>query len=345
MNRPLRRRIAGLDGVRGLAIIAVLLFHNFGIPGGWVGVDLFFVLSGFLITRILISAKGSKDYFRSFYVRRSLRIFPPYYALLAISYCVTAMPMAQMLWHAGYLADFKFLNPNTPFLDHTWSLAVEEQFYLVWPIVVLAASTRRLKFIALGGLAIPLFARCLALSSEGGIAFANFNILARCDGLLVGSALACFEDEGTLRLNAGRQWSWSLLLLSAIVVFGLASTGYFSVSNNPTLTMYTLGYAAVTGGCAALVWIAVASERESLPQRLLTATPGLVALGHISYGVYLFHFPILYYGQQLYPSRDPLTVIPLGVATTVAAVLLAMLSWKYFEQPILELKERLAPRH
>src|SRR5262245_16358318 len=155
-NQPASRsHYPGLDGLRGIAILLVILYHNFGfIPFlnyGWLGVDLFFVLSGFLITEILLKTRTTTNYFKNFYTRRVLRIFPLYYLCLIL--VIVIFPLIKnfpydlsfyrenQVWFWFYLQNwmliFKQWNDSAILLNHFWSLAVEEQFYIVWPLLVL----------------------------------------------------------------------------------------------------------------------------------------------------------------------------------------------------------------
>ncbi|MCK5943639.1 MAG: acyltransferase, partial [Planctomycetes bacterium] len=171
-------RIAALDGVRGLAILCVLVMHGlyigplFGLDVmahpyarvaflGWSGVDVFFVLSGFLITRILVRSKGGPRYFRNFYMRRSLRIFPLYYLVIVLLLYVLPRPPASgadQLAHLLYYQNWRYAFAHGELIDParhvTWSLAIEEQFYILWPpFVVLVLIRARLSVAALGVLA------------------------------------------------------------------------------------------------------------------------------------------------------------------------------------------------
>ncbi|MCA9001464.1 MAG: acyltransferase, partial [Planctomycetes bacterium] len=227
------RHLPALDGVRGLAIILVMIQHFFpfndrgtsllddvvfGLANRcWMGVDLFFVLSGFLITGILWRSRGKAHYFRNFYMRRVLRIFPAYYLLLAIfflllpalgnaaldAYLADSAPDA--IWHWTYLSNFRIawrgewyeqLIPNV-----FWSLAIEEQFYMVWPAVVWLLSRR-----ALYGLCTLLFCLALALrwhlAVDPDVNWVTRFVLTptRMDGLVLGSLLALIY-QSQLREN------------------------------------------------------------------------------------------------------------------------------------------------
>ncbi|MDR3637440.1 MAG: acyltransferase [Isosphaeraceae bacterium] len=157
-------RIPELDGVRGLAVVAIVIFHGSPqrLPGGWAAVDLFFVLSGFLITSIIIKHGGAPGFLKAFYVRRGLRILPIYYlAVLAVAGVRLLIPR-RIRW-AGLpytltctqfiaLRAFKDMPEYCPYLCHTWTLAIEEQFYLIWPLALIALGRRRV---------IPLAFACI----------------------------------------------------------------------------------------------------------------------------------------------------------------------------------------
>jgi len=240
-----RGHVPALDAIRGLAIVLVTLYrfggggdgaasaigHNWFVDLGSRGVDLFFVLSGFLITGILFDAKGKDHYFRNFYLRRSLRIFPLYYAALAVTLLVLpsllpasaasfqpAMDAQAWLWLYGGNVWQSFtgewvLGP----LNHFWSLAIEEHFYLLWPAVICFTS-RRTAMGACGGLFIgSILARAVWLASGGNNVAAEVFTPLRMDGLVLGSWLAL-----TARGAGGFQWlvGWAR---PGLVVFGLAA--------------------------------------------------------------------------------------------------------------------------
>ena len=185
LHSAAHRSIPELDGVRGLAILLVLLFHfgarPQGVPRlltglfalGWTGVDLFFVLSGFLITGILIRTKECSNYFRSFYARRALRIFP-LYVLTIVAYFYIALPIAHHFgkwsswdnslgtWYWLHISNWQSSFGNeVPLLTHYWSLAIEEQFYLLWPLVVFFLPNSKLPHICIMIIAVSFGLRCI----------------------------------------------------------------------------------------------------------------------------------------------------------------------------------------
>lgn len=218
-------RIPALDGLRGLAILMVMLFHfSLNLDGhawvenafrspvrdfGWTGVDLFFVLSGFLITGILVDARGAQNYFSAFYARRALRIFPLYYFSLAAIWLVFRHLVARpsgVIWYAIYAQNW--LPVGGPGIGHFWSLAVEEQFYLVWPLIVYASSRRRVLQLSVAGI---IFANILRVSLwehgvETYIVYAN--PFTRMDALLAGAACACLARDSVWVERFRRHAAW-----------------------------------------------------------------------------------------------------------------------------------------
>ena len=329
-----------MDGFRGLAVLAVLVFHNYRVPLGWVGVDLFFVLSGFLITRILLVSKARSDYFRSFYVRRALRIFPVYYLLLLVAYCVDPAVGHRVWWFAAYLSDFTPLFPDMAVraLHHTWSLAVEEQFYLLWPLLIWVCPGRWLSAVCVALLVLVELTRVCAVPLGASVAFVNYNIATRCDGLLVGAWLAAQVVHG-VRPNPGNiRVSRAVLAGALLVIAALIATRKFSVSQNPNVWMQGLGMWAVAFGACAAVWLGMAGEVGRFGYAVLQFKP-LVYVGRISYGLYLWHQPILIWAKERFFEPSSLREhLLLGTSVSVVSLLVAMLSFRYFEAPILSLR-------
>lgn len=363
-------RIAALDGLRGLAIVLVLVYHGsraagstvvdrfvaFWGFGGWVGVDLFFVLSGFLITGILLDTKGSSSYFKSFYARRFLRIFPLYYAVLTgLLVILPRIPMIQSefgalagdeAWYWVYLSNFSLGLQHADAarrLDVFWSLAIEEQFYLLWPAHVLLLSRRWLARLCLAAIVGAAALRLIA--TLAGVHPMTIYVLTpfRVDGLAAGALLALIvrEQGGLARLLRWTQpvaWSSAALLLGVGLWYGRLSP--FDRG------MQAVGYSALVLLFAALLARAVGSDARSRFVHLLEH-PTLRMFGGYSYAIYLFHVPMilaleaLLYGpgqfHTLLGSALPgqLVFYALSIGLPLAA---AWLSWRLFEAPFLSLK-------
>ncbi len=275
-----------LDGLRAIAVLLVVAFHARvpGFRGGFVGVDIFFVLSGYLITSILrAGVKG-------FYVRRLLRLAPALLSMLAV-YVVAApflWPLRGFLTHlreaavaAFYLSDYLRVSGVWP-LRHTWSLAVEAQFYLFWPFVVSRLSERRAPLVLIGSWALLTLWRLFKLATWGWDA-SFFPFDSHSTGLVLGALLAYVPAR-----HPALAWP------------GLAALGALTAS----LTYLTAVSAAVGLSCAeiatALVILGAASPGPSVARSILAARP-LVIVGRLSYGVYLWHYPLALYLRPMWP--------------------------------------------
>jgi peptidoglycan/LPS O-acetylase OafA/YrhL len=334
------RRIPQLDATRGIAIL-VVMFHNErdALPShlqaifasGWMGVDLFFVLSGFLITGILLDAKGSDGFFRNFYARRCLRIWPLYYALILFMF--VAVPLLRPAqgamifersspWWAYpfYLQNFlvpvatKAVGP----LGVTWSLAIEEQFYLLWPLAVRYLSRSRLRWVCI---AVVLASPLVRLYLSGRDVYLYSNLFCRLDGLMAGAVLATLVREPRFESRRYVNVAWTALIVS--LPLALARDG-----RGEQWIVYSLSVLASAG----LVYLALFSTARWL-RRVLTSRP-LVFTGMISYGLYLLH-KIPFDAVKGRSFGQPALVLTLLVA---GAYLLATASWYLYERPFLRLK-------
>ena len=314
--------IRPLDGLRAVAVMLVLLLHFGYLNGGWIGVQLFFVLSGFLITGVLLADRDAPlgAYLRRFYWRRTLRIFPLYYgylAVLAVAYAAWEVP-AGFSDNAPALFTYTYnftrgsdFHPS-PFFTHFWSLAVEEQFYLVWPFLVHALSRR-----ALVGLSAALVA-LLRVADR----------VAR-PGLVAAMAVTGVAAAGLVNLRALRGAGADLPL--GTMGFPLASVDHGA---------HVWGYTVLNLAAAALVAAAVGAHRGGGIVSGLGWGP-LAGLGKISYGVYVLHWPLLVLFNASVRYR-PMTVrgalMCAGWSALVCGV--AWLSWRFYESPLLALKSR-----
>jgi peptidoglycan/LPS O-acetylase OafA/YrhL len=312
--------IRALDGIRGLAIIFVL-FHHFEtlIPVsngalyaakavfsfGWAGVDLFFALSGFLITGILLDTHDANNYFSAFYARRILRIFPLYYSVLTIVLMAaalvhprpTSVPLVadQKLYYL-YLTNWLALwkGPwRSNILGHFWSLAVEEQFYLGWPLCVWLMVRRNVAKLAVGGSVIALLMRIFWVAHSGPSQAIVMATVTRMDSLLCGALGAIlFRDDRVL--NALRKWlPWaaSLALMSFAVVAGWLRA--LHGSGGDLFFVETIGFSLLALGFSCVIVYAAASDGAATLMQHLLRSRVLTDFGKYSYGIYVYHVPIL----------------------------------------------------
>jgi len=313
--------IPALDGIRGLAVLMVLVFHfaklaprNPILDSGWVGVDLFFALSGFLITGILLDTRGSEFYLRNFWIRRALRIFPLYYFLLIIA--------------GGGLVSWLYLNnwirPSNTWLGHTWSLAVEEQFYFTWPFVIGFLPRRKLPWICLGVAAIAFGARVIAVYL-GDPDFAYYTTICRMDGLALGALAAClFRDA---KIEPSIVLGVFVVALLPLVALGIHEDGL----RNQTRLMQVFGYPSLALAAASLVFF-TALRQSQWPRVLREA-------GKYSYGLYVYHYPLSHMMGTWGLGRWTAILVGTSISTVVAVA-----SFHLFEARITALKDRLTRR-
>ncbi len=342
-----------LDGVRALAVTAVVLYHG-GVgwmPGGFLGVDAFFVLSGYLITSLLLKEldrTGRIDLW-AFWGRRARRLLPALLAMLAAVavYGAVFLPTRQLTSLRDdafatllYVANWRFIFSGTGYfaqfadpslLLHTWSLAIEEQFYLVWPLVVLALAVKRRRK-AVVGLAVAVAAGSagwMALLSARGASSNRlyFGTDTRAQSLLVGAALAgvLASPGARARLRSKRVVAQvaGMAALVAIVTAGVRVT-------SDTALLYRGGFAAFALAVA-VVLAAVECRPRTVAGRLLSIPP-LPALGRVSYGVYLWHWPVF---RVMTHAHTGLLGLPLLAARIAVTLAIAATSYRYLEQPVL----------
>ncbi len=332
-----------IDGLRALAVLSVLLFHFRVSPfrGGFVGVDIFFVISGFLITRLIWSEIGAGRFsFLGFYERRARRILPALFAMLAlVTIASTILLFPQMLANyamsliatAGFASNFHFWGYTSYWapaaveqpLLHTWSLAVEEQFYLIFPPFLLLfrkRSQRVLLWALLGALAVSL---CISIVSVRYSPVSAFYLLpSRFWELLIGSVLAV----GRFAAPAG------VILRNAIAAVGLALIGYGVFALSAASPFPGLNAIPPCLGAALVIYAGTGmAEAEHVPLvNVLLGTRLPVFVGLISYSLYLWHWPIIVLANAVLPHD-------LDAGQTIVAIaasfLLAVLSWRYVEQP------------
>lgn len=361
--------IPALDGIRGVAVILVL-FHHFmlafpkgdpvlafivGISRfGSSGVDLFFALSGFLITGVLLDLQGRERPLVKFFARRSLRIFPLYYAVLLGLFVVVPLVShvsedyrqfaSHQVWYWTYTTNFLFafdLSTSDFTAGHFWSLAVEEQFYMVWPFVVLWMARRALFRLCLGLVAFGLLFRCACFLFGWGESAAYVLMFSRVDVLAAGGlgAIALRECSDLIRARRFAMW----VLVGGTLVFGAICAFQGGFRRGPV--MMTAGFSALAIVYAATVFL-VAGKADSVLSRFFR-NPSLCFFGKYSYGMYVYHPFLMLWMKSWFPPPgffpsvmgfrivDVLVFLFVGTALTIVV---SLVSWLLLESQFLRLK-------
>lgn len=359
-------RVATLDGLRGIAILLVLVTHYWPYPTGyelinrfartgWAGVDLFFVLSGYLITGILWDARASARYYLNFYARRVLRIFPLYYALLFMVFVLLPLHDGAALsgvlgdrpLYLGYLANVALVLHGWQLfpLDITWSLAVEEQFYLVWPFVVRRLPVRGLLIaLACAVIVVPVARTVVLLGFNVGWMTTHMLTVFRLDSLALGGLIALGVRHRLLGQVTLRHVAAAIAVVVGLVLAVLIATNNFRRSS---MFVGTIGYSLLAVFFGALLVCAL------FPGRALGRTlahPALRRIGVVSYGIYILHPLCLMVGatalSKIGVKIETLTPWPIANSLTTLALFSAFayvaaeLSFRFFERPILGLQAR-----
>jgi peptidoglycan/LPS O-acetylase OafA/YrhL len=325
-----------LDGLRAVAITLVILTHSYlrAFPGGWIGVDVFFVLSGYLLTSILtkeIRETGRLSW-RNFYARRFLRLTPAL-AVLAIFQFTRAGFSSNgseireaTLIGVAYIENWNTVAQFGPYdvMGHTWSLATEEQFYWIWPITLLFIVWRRPALWVGAAIFAMLAARILLWRSGAPLGHLQFSPETRPVGLLIGSLLALVPRQRWPSLP-------SVVPFSLVGLLGVICVAYRGDMRWPMIVAPLVASVAAAG-------LIVAAQPGSLAARLLSVSPA-VYVGKISYGLYLYSWPIFILGESWKVSL-PFHLYALGLIALIFAM--AALSYELVEKPCLRLKGRFA---
>ncbi|MCB0100557.1 MAG: acyltransferase [Anaerolineales bacterium] len=366
-------RIKELDGLRGIAVVLVMALHLFKRAGyftehpvletftfitttGWVGVDIFFTLSGFLITSILLRSKTDEHYFKNFYVRRALRIFPLYYA--AILFVLFLAPKVEeeftnqlnvtlpiiLLYQQNWALLFKDFH-ITQYLGITWSLAIEEQFYLIWPFIVYKLDREKLVKFSIGYIAISIIARILGTllwpNLSQASTFFYYTSFARFEEMLFGGLLAVFLTYDGAKEKV-KQYVMPLFLTSfaLFVLLHILSLPGDPHPEHSSLPLTLGGYTTAALSTVGLIGIFITRPPQNLFRKVF-ANPVLTFLGTYSYSMYLFHMTaalilldVFWHSEMrgwkayfLYPA-----------STYAVTIIIALLTWNLLEKHFLGLK-------
>lgn len=349
------RHIKSLDGLRGFAVLAVLWSHFLPIEGmyiskvffglgdflgaGYFGVDLFFVLSGFLITRIMLQERAEGFFsLKFFYVKRFFRIFPIFYISILVSYLIFELSAEEVFSNIFYLSNYYYVfNDHASPLRHTWSLSVEEQFYLIWPFLFVFLGVSNFKKV------VYFYVPCVAVGSaifalwyfdgDDGIKFVYRSVTCRMLSLSLGARLAFIERDN--RIADVKPIAW-IVLSATILLLAYASSEYASGTVSAFLKM--IGFSAFSYGLVSMC----VSEKWFLINKCFSHV-GLTYIGRISYGLYLYH-AIIIYGLEVskfhVSEADPLRWL-LGI---VLSFLFAVVSYEFFEKKVVKLRKYFSPR-
>ena len=366
-------RVPELDGVRGLAILLVLCFHIFKRANyftgnavllwlsepariGWIGVDIFFVLSGFLITGILLRSREKAHYFKNFYVRRILRIFPLYYLLVgglliflpALDHNAGLQTQSNWLYFMLYQQNWLYIFQPEPslMLGFIWSLAIEEQFYLLWPSVVYFLNRKALVVASLGVVIFSLLIRIVMMQMQPLLSnyfsvpsFFYYSTVTRFEGLALGALIAIAFDSAPMWKERLARWAWPVLILfSGLFLVAIFTGAPDPKSGNQFLEIWGYSFLVYSSG-ALIVLVTTLSEgallRKVFRNRMMTF------FGKYSYAMYMIHLPLISIlldrmwkmGRQNFSMWLGYVVISFG-----GTILLSLVSWNILEKHMLSLK-------
>jgi peptidoglycan/LPS O-acetylase OafA/YrhL len=370
--------VPALDGIRGAGILWVMAFHftdkfySAAAAGralflfakaGWIGLEVFFVLSGYLITGILYDTKGTRHFFGTFYARRFLRIFPLYYGgLLVFVFVLTQISpleagetrtfLDRLGWYwaflvNGLIAVHQRWNAAPYNTSHFWSLSLEEQYYLMWPAVVFFCERRRLVTITVAAFFVSALLRALLLKAG----FPGLSVFvftpARLDALAVGSFMAV-AVRGAGGFAPFLPWVRPVAVGSSSIILSLLIAGHNLVPSDKLVQLIGIPAIACLSGVLVMEVVTAPSGRLS---RWLSR-PTLLFFGKYSYSIYLFHFPMVLFLDRLHFSADNLAGLMRSQAAAQlifyvvagsASVLCAFSTWHLYEKHFLRLKNRFFP--
>jgi peptidoglycan/LPS O-acetylase OafA/YrhL len=375
--RRVNTRINDLDGLRGVAVLSVIALHIFkradyftenpilaSVTGftavGWMGVDIFFTLSGFLITSILLQARNEGNYFKNFYMRRALRIVPLY--LVLILFVLFLAPKVEpeftanlsvllpilLLYQQNWIVPLADLH-MTEYLGVTWSLAIEEQFYLLWPFLVYYLNIKQLIKFSIWAISISFLARVMGVIFFADLQsvsdFFYYNSFTRFEQILIGALLALLFTFTDMKEKIHRfSMPAFVVFFSIFVVLCLLSLPGLPNPSHSNIPLTVGGYTSIGLFSAALIGIFITHPPSSLLRRFFQA-PFLVAMGKYSYSMYLFHVPVtlifldMFWQNDMRGGRAYLLYV---ASTFVVTLIIAWLTWNLLEKHMLYLKKYFA---
>ena len=365
--------IKSLDGVRAIAIVLVMSLHTGIMHYGWVGVQLFFVLSGYLITGILWKEKNRSGpiplKFRKFWVRRSLRIFPLYFGylfVLTITYLLFHFPHSYRVY-IPYLLTYTYNFTRSfhgwqinPAFAHLWSLAIEEQFYLFFPVVLFLSNRRFIRlFMVLVVIISPISRYLIGMhfidrgyAGEQLATIVYWNTLSHLDAFFLGGLIPVLSLNKSIRKPRWLLWGSVALVLVAGAVnyvyqdhrsFYLTDLGYaFGHTDN---YVYVWQYSLLNLLFASLILLLVSAHRPVVSGwRRLLESKWLVRVGKVSYGMYIYHWLIWFYlFEDIIKPHSVMVRAVLFIPYIAIVYLVAAMSYRFYESPFIKLKDRYFP--
>jgi peptidoglycan/LPS O-acetylase OafA/YrhL len=354
------KHIKSLDGLRGLSILLVILVHYHYLDIGWIGVEIFFVLSGFLITTILLEQKGLpfENYLKKFYWRRVLRIFPIYFSylfILTIAYVIFKKPYLfneQWPFLYSYTYNFSKIYYRGYFVNnyygHLWSLSIEEQFYMVWPLLIFFLSEKNIKRVILAIIFIcPVLRLVIGFYYLGDkyeflgntVYYLTFT---QIDGLAAGASIAIFKLYEIKKPVKYFLFSLVITLFCGLIMVKVCenarnSFGYPGLLNK-LFYQYVWGYSMINFVSATLILCLI--NEETFMAKIFE-NKYLVNIGKISYGMYIFHYPILGIINELIDFEPKsLKGLVIFIFYLAAVILISKFSFQYFELRFIRLKNK-----
>ena len=334
-------RIDRLDGIRAVAIAMVVSAHLGLWANGWMGVPLFFVLSGLLITRILRRDRAASSFWKPFYIKRATRILPPLVVALIIAALFFTIPWRQLgLYYIFFAANVGEVlhRGESKGLGVMWSLAVEEQYYLLWPFAIRFLSRRHLIQLLIGLLIFEPILRAAFTPVFETMWPIYFLTPFQLDGLAAGSLLAILLEDAAITERL-RAWSGKVALLILVIFAALDRIPTFNVGAN-SIAFNSLGYSIVSLAAASFILYVLLQPHAIISKTL--SVPFLVFLGTVSYGIYLFHVLGIDLIVQIGGRLGILHAQRLAGAALPLIVAFSWLSFKFYEQPIINWGRRRA---
>ena len=350
-----------LDGLRGIAILIVISFHYFTgfyiFDFGWSGVDLFFILSGYLLSGRILPYLADKKIIWKFYFNRILRIIPLYFSFLLVFYLFfyfvasnETQNLSEQLKHPfiyfSFLCNWMFIsnfNSVQHQLSHLWSLSVEEQFYLIFPVYIFAIKRKKILLkLTIGIIAAILVSRCIhcIFIKENEYLKIYWNTFYRIDCFFTGLVIYLLKENGFL--NRYYKWMSIILIISILLIL---IGGIYEETFRVNLFFVSIGFTLVAIAYGCIVVFAI-TEKDNFLKRI-TSNSGLIFFGEISFGLYIFHWPIyltmfsltnfLVKKSGLIFSANYIQLINI-VASFTLVTIISFLSFKYYESIFLKWK-------